>query len=541
MKGLIASLILTAASAALCLAQSAGNPEDSGLMPRTPTFYINTNYYNNGSGESPGVAIAANGNVLIGWEDDGTSIVDFEAVWSLFDGNGNLLTPPTVITNFDGTASVTNTYLSYFRPNGTATPGAYAFGPKIKANLFGNGIGMGASASDPIGSEITYLGAINEDDGGFGGFPAVQTLNNDGTPAGAMGVLTGVSDADAQPTGSIRIGDWDYLSNGNIVIVNESRQNDDLVNRFGGTAAGNHATFRIVTPAGAEVKSYSLVSATPTANSIWHGAGVTSNGFAVRFNSGGTTVRMFDNAGNRTTGDINLATLTGIAGTGDGGRGDGTGFHGNGKDAYVYVNSSGGQVYVTVLNADGSLRYARNVAETNDTIVADRVDGAIATDGRVIAVWDSALPNARGDVTNRLVQGHLFNASGQPLGGRFVVSEWENPANTNSVNTSEIPRVAWRGNTIAITWLSQNAPTSLSDPLGHPRVIAARLFTVVDLVPSTTLSISKSGTDIRITWEGGGKLESAPDLTGSWTEVVGAASPFTVQPTGSRKFYRVSL
>ena len=43
-------------------------------------------------------------------------------------------------------------------------------------------------ASDPIGSEVPYLDAINQDDGGFGGFPAVQTLNNDGTPAGATAV-----------------------------------------------------------------------------------------------------------------------------------------------------------------------------------------------------------------------------------------------------------------------------------------------------------------------------------------------------------------
>src|SRR5437667_12245079 len=180
----------------------------SGLIPKTTTFYVNTNYFNNGGGESPGIAIAANGNVIIGWEDDGSGIADFEAVWSLFDGNGNLLTPATVITNFDGTASITNTYLSYFRPNGTPTPGAYAFAPKIKANLFGNGIGMGAVAYDPIGSEIGYLEAINQDDGGFGDFPAVQILNNDGTPAGATAALTGVTDVDAQPAGNIRIAEW---------------------------------------------------------------------------------------------------------------------------------------------------------------------------------------------------------------------------------------------------------------------------------------------------------------------------------------------
>jgi hypothetical protein len=305
-------------------------------------------------------------------------------------------------------------------------------------------------------------------------------------------------------------------------------------------------TYRIVTPAGVEVKGYSLASSSTDApqEEIWHGVGVTSNGFAVRFDHGGAKVRLFDNAGNPATADLDMATVAGQPEAGGGGRGDGAGFHGNGKDAYVHVNNSASGPWVTVLNADGTLRYSRQVADTNDTIVADRVDGAIAPDGRVIAVWDSALPNARGDLTNRLVQARLFNATGQPLGGRFVVSEWENPANTNTVNTSEIPRVAWRGDTIAITWLSQNAPTSLADPLGPPTVIGARFFTVVDAGPTTallTLSISKSGSDIRITWEGGGKLESASEATGSWSDVVGAASPFTVQPTGNRRFFRLVL
>src|SRR5258706_7807550 len=38
----------------------------------------------------------------------------------------------------------------------------------------------------------------------------------------------------AESSGDMRVGDWEYLSNGNIVIVNESRQNQDLIDRFGG-------------------------------------------------------------------------------------------------------------------------------------------------------------------------------------------------------------------------------------------------------------------------------------------------------------------
>ena len=76
-----------------------------------------------------------------------------------------MLTPETVQTSYVAVATITNTFLSYFRTNGTAIPGAFGFGPKIKANRFGNGMGMASTAYDPIGSEISYLEAINADDG----------------------------------------------------------------------------------------------------------------------------------------------------------------------------------------------------------------------------------------------------------------------------------------------------------------------------------------------------------------------------------------
>jgi len=506
MKTKITTLLLFASATLLCQAQTV----TSGLIPKTPTFYVNTNYYNNAGGESPAIDIAANGNVLIGWEDDGSGAYDFESTWSVFSPNGVLLTPQTVITSYVYGVTITNTFLSYFRSDGSATPAFTGFGPKIKANRFGNGMGHGSS-TDALGAEVPELAAINEDDGGpigsgAGGFPSVQLLNNDGSP---IRILTGGTDADLQPAGSVRIGDWDYLASGNVVIVGESRQAVDRA--LTGQAAGNVPVYRIVTPAGAQVKGYTPVSSEPISGDIWHGVGVTANGFAVRFNGGsgaGITVRMFDNAGNPTTSNINLTPLTGQNQGGN--RGDASGFHGNGKDAYVNCNTVSylgvNTPWLTVLNANGTLRWSRAVADTNDTFVANRVDAAIATDGRVIAVWDSALPNASPNgVTNRLIQARLFSATGVPLGGRFVVSEWENPANPATVYTSEIPRVAWRNDTIAIMWLSQNAPTVVNDPVspGAAEVIAAALFKVTPLI-----------TDVV---ETGGDNEPTDTITAKWT------------------------
>ena len=99
-----------------------GKPEDNGLTPKTATFYINTpDTINNSSTESLGVAIANNGNILIGWEDDGDGVTDLEAVWTMFDANGVSITPDTVVSA--GGQTLTTKFLAFFRADGSAVAG----------------------------------------------------------------------------------------------------------------------------------------------------------------------------------------------------------------------------------------------------------------------------------------------------------------------------------------------------------------------------------------------------------------------------------
>jgi hypothetical protein len=271
-------LLLTAALTACALSAVAqqvlpGAPELNGLIPKTGTGYVNgTNAYsiNNHGSEALSVDIANNGNVIVGWEDDGSGLADIESVWTLLDPLGQLITPPTVVSNRStlgglGTLeAMTNIFLSYYRSDNTSIPGYTGWGPRVKANRFGNGIGMGAMPWE-IGLEVPELYDINEDAGGPPGpaddFVCVQLLNNDGTPL-RLGPINGVTnlgivtfaDADVQPQGAIRLGGWDYLANGNIVIVGESRQVADRA--LTGQAAGNVPVYRVVTPAGIQVKGY---------------------------------------------------------------------------------------------------------------------------------------------------------------------------------------------------------------------------------------------------------------------------------------------
>jgi hypothetical protein len=215
-----------AAAAWTCRADLA-TPATNGFAAVTGTFYVNTNaqWWNNYESEHPGVDIAANGNIMVGWENDGTAITSFDAVWTLYGPTGTPLISPTVQTNRDvsgnggcGTdyLATTNSWLSFFRDDNTAI-GPYTGwgGSWPKANRFGNGMGWSAMCWE-IGLEISELNDINTASGGPSGddFAVVQLLNNDGTPL-RPGVINGMTNlgilsftaADVTPSGAIRCGE----------------------------------------------------------------------------------------------------------------------------------------------------------------------------------------------------------------------------------------------------------------------------------------------------------------------------------------------
>lgn len=463
-----------------------GAPEDNGLQPVSPTVYINTSdLLNNARTESLGIAITSGGHVVLGWEDDSptpaeTPMDHLGATWTLINSLGEWVTPETEIVarhpDYAG-ATAYRRFLSFFRPDGSPTPGTGMWGPKIKANPFGDGFGMGVTGwavADEIAELEAFDGGLRQD------APYVQLLNNAGEP---LGVLTGVSAAYHQRDGGIRIGDWHYLANGNIVIAGESRQDADLETVFGGPAPNRHVILRVVSPTGEEVRAPQLASSDSSARGeMWHGVGVTRDGFAVRFSDNGAgVIRLFNNDGTPVGDNILLAELADQPIAGTGGRGDGVGFHGNGADAYAAVGTGldeegARRVWVTVINADGTLRWTRNVSDDLELGNVGRCDVGIDASGRVVVVYSGTLLS--GD-SPAVVFGRLFAADGAPLGGTFYVSELEmpDPVTLESRN----PRVAFRNDTVAVTWESQNIEPGT-------RVVAARVL-VVPVKPGSIESV----------------------------------------------------
>lgn len=54
------------------------------------------------------------------------------------------------------------------------------------------------------------------------------------------------------------------------------------------------------------------------------------------------------------------------------------------------------------------------------------------------------------------------------------------------------------------------------------------------------MQVTRHADSLTITWPGGGVLESAPTVTGPWTELPEATSPHTVTLPGRMKFYRIN-
>jgi hypothetical protein len=60
-----------------------------------------------------------------------------------------------------------------------------------------------------------------------------------------------------------------------------------------------------------------------------------------------------------------------------------------------------------------------------------------------------------------------------------------------------------------------------------------------DSAGAISLSITRVGSDLQISWTGGGTLQSATDVLGNWGDETGVSSGAIIHPSASQKFYRV--
>jgi hypothetical protein len=67
-----------------------------------------------------------------------------------------------------------------------------------------------------------------------------------------------------------------------------------------------------------------------------------------------------------------------------------------------------------------------------------------------------------------------------------------------------------------------------------------QLYTVATTIPTVTITIQPSGTNLVLTWPSG-TLQQSDTLTGPYTNVSNAISPYTASPAATQQFYRVHV
>jgi hypothetical protein len=78
------------------------------------------------------------------------------------------------------------------------------------------------------------------------------------------------------------------------------------------------------------------------------------------------------------------------------------------------------------------------------------------------------------------------------------------------------------------------------DPAGFPSgTYPARLLPTGEITPGRVLETSRSGSDFVLIWDGASHLQTSTNVTGPYSDLTGAASPYTNRFSGSRRFFRL--
>lgn len=154
---------------------------------------------------------------------------------------------------------------------------------------------------------------------------------------------------------------------------------------------------------------------------------------------------------------------------------------------------------------------------------------------------------ANGGVPNRGGAYRVTDGSGTELRGYVAALSPTAPTGLVRVVPGSDPAVHVAGNYIVFTNLTANeiiieATTETMGASDAPRapINAVQLISptgLLDQVSTTpTISIARSATSTAITYTG--RLQSADTVNGTYTDVAGATSPYTVTTSGTQKYYR---
>lgn len=136
-------------------------------------------------------------------------------------------------------------------------------------------------------------------------------------------------------------------------------------------------------------------------------------------------------------------------------------------------------------------------------------------------------------------------------GSLFTINGGSQASCTNASNGAPASAFVEGVTYVSFTNITPNADgtiigsyTGITNPVsglsGEGNFNGLQLIKVATSVP--TLSISRSGGNVSISWTPGvGVLQSAPAITGPYTDIPASTSPYSAPATGAPKYYRVRL
>jgi uncharacterized repeat protein (TIGR03803 family) len=452
-----------------------------GLIPAgrvTAQTFTTLHSFNGSDGASSYASLILSGNTLYGTAAGGSS-----------SGIGTVFALNTNGTGF------TNLF--------SFSPGGYDSTSPIYTNSDGAKPWAGL-----ILSGNTLYGTANE--GGITGNGTVFAINTDGTGFTNLHIFTASSD----PYYTNSDGALSYAS---LILLGDTLYGTAA----GGGSSGNGTVFAINTDGTGFTNLHSFLGSP--------GDGSAPIGGLITNSSGNTlygTTYFGGSSGNGTVFAINT---------------DGTGF----TNLHNFISGSDGAKPYAGLILLGNTLYGtaqRGGSSGNGTVFAMNTDGTSFTNlHNFIRVSDGANPSARLVLSSNTLYGVAAEGGGLAWGTIFAV-------NTNSTGFTNLHSFAGNpgnpsegSNPYAGLILSDN--TLYGTSYGGGNWADGTVFSLSlgsGKVPQ--LTISPSGANVILTWPtnaSGFTLQSAPSVTGNFTNIPAATSPYTNPITGLQKYFRL--
>ena len=409
--------------------------EKAGVVPLSDAILLNrtASIPFGGSVENFSICILNENRIVIAWED-----VDAQlgGGWMMLDKTGKTLHQKL---------------RTFIKPDGTEALISGLHSPFLHANMFGEGFLFGVSFFDWIGSLHPgnlwkpFDRMFGSDDG-----PCVQLIDSNGNYIDQ--VFFGFPQTLLEHPGKFRLSDAGFLSDGNLVLIAEDRQNMDGHELYGLEESDRVVLGTIVSRQGKILNGPFLIQSADTNKShsvIWYGLGVGNGHFGVRYDANGVKYRFFKNDGFPFSNEISLPDEFNRDG-----RGEDCGWRGNGKDSYLLVTKTAGySVSALVMDQYGKQKFNPVRIDSMANYGADRCDGDIDSAGNFIMVADYLPGEPDINKDRAVICVRFFNRDGTPKTMPFYLTsvkpeDW-------IVNDTR-PRVAMRHGLAVVMWRDRN-------------------------------------------------------------------------------------